>query len=168
MRIGLISDTHGWLDPAALKHFENCDEIWHAGDIGSMALLEELKSFKPVRAVYGNIDDHKIRQECPEHLRWNCEGVDVWMTHIGGRPGNYSLPVRPLMKSKPPKLFICGHSHICLVKMDQTHKSLYMNSGAAGRHGFHKMRTILRFEINAGRIENLDLIELGPRTLPKE
>jgi putative phosphoesterase len=163
-KIGLISDTHGWLDPAVFKHFATCDEIWHAGDIGTLDVLEQLRKFKPTRAVYGNIDGHEIRIDCPEHLRWKCEEVDVWITHIGGRPGNYALPIKSQIKAHPPQLFICGHSHICLVKMDHTIKTLHMNPGAAGRHGFHKVRTLLRFEIDGKKIQNLDLIELGPRT----
>jgi putative phosphoesterase len=163
-KIGLISDTHGWLDPAVFKHFDECDEIWHAGDIGTLDVLEQLRKFKPTRAVYGNIDGHEIRIDCPENLRWKCEEVDVWITHIGGRPGNYALPIKAQIKAHPPQLFICGHSHICLVKMDQAIKTLHMNPGAAGRHGFHKVRTLLRFEIDGKKIQNLDLIELGPRT----
>lgn len=167
-RIGLISDTHGHLDPAVFKHFDKCDEIWHAGDIGTREVLEQLRAFKPTKAVYGNIDGHEIRVDCPEHLRWNCEEVDVWITHIGGRPGNYALPIKKFIQLHPPQLFICGHSHICLVQMDKKINTLYMNPGAAGIHGFHKMRTLLRFEIDGPKIQNLDLIELGPRTRSEE
>lgn len=167
-RIGLISDTHGHLDDAVFRHFDQCDEIWHAGDIGTRDVLERLRNFKPTKAVYGNIDGHEIRVDCPEHLRWNCEEVDVWITHIGGRPGNYALPIKKFIKLHPPKLFICGHSHICMVKMDTSINTLYMNPGAAGIHGFHKMRTLLRFEIDGPKIQNLDLIELGPRVRSKE
>ncbi len=163
-KIGLISDTHGWLDEAVYKHFELCDEVWHAGDIGGGGVLEALRGFKMVRAVWGNIDDSSIRSTTNEHERFECEGVDVWITHIGGRPGNYANPVRENLRSSPPKLFICGHSHICLASMDKQGKFLYMNPGAAGRHGFHKMRTILRFNLDAGKIENLELIELGLRS----
>lgn len=163
-RIGLISDTHGWLDKAVFKYFEECDEIWHAGDIGTLDLIDELASFKPIKAVFGNIDDYKIRSAHPENQRFMCEGVDVWITHIGGRPGNYALPVRKIMAVNPPRLFICGHSHLCLVTMDQKGKFLYMNPGAAGRHGFHKMRTILRFSIDGPQIKDLQVIELGPRS----
>jgi uncharacterized protein len=167
-KIGLLSDTHGWLDDAVFRHFEQCDEIWHAGDIGTTAVLDQLKAFKPLKAVYGNIDGAEIRLDCPEHLRWNCEGVDVWITHIGGRPGNYALPIKNVIRSNPPKLFVCGHSHICLVKMDTTLKCLHINPGAAGRHGFHKVRTLLRFEIDNGRMQNMDVIELGPRVSRSE
>lgn len=163
-RIGLISDTHGWLDERVFHHFGACDEIWHAGDIGSLEVLEKLRAFKPVKAVYGNIDDNRLRQECPENLRWNCEDVDVWITHIGGRPGNYAMPVRNKLKVNPPDLFICGHSHLCLVKMDQSITCLYMNPGAAGRHGFHHIRTLLRFTIDKKKIGNLEVIELGLRS----
>ncbi|MEZ4798277.1 MAG: metallophosphoesterase family protein [Flavobacteriales bacterium] len=164
MKIGLLSDTHGYLDPLVYEYFEHVDEIWHAGDIGPIALMDELATFKKVRAVYGNIDDHQVRITYPEHLRWNCHGLDVWMTHIGGRPGNYATPIRKELKENPPGLFICGHSHICMVKMDTSKKFLYMNPGAAGKHGFHKVRTMLRFEIIKGKLQNLELIELGNRT----
>ena len=163
MKIGLISDTHGYLDSKVFDHFAMCDEIWHAGDAGNLQLLDDLAAFKPLRAVFGNIDDHRVRAAHPEHQRFTLDGVDVWITHIGGRPGNYSTPVRPVLKSNPPKLFLCGHSHICLVKYDSTYSMLHMNPGAAGKHGFHKMRTLLRFDIEKGEIKNLDLIELGPR-----
>lgn len=162
-KIGLISDTHSHLDPLVFKHFETCDEIWHAGDAGSITLLDELSAFKPLRAVYGNIDDHRIRAAYPEHLRFQLEGVNIWMTHIGGRPGNYATPVRSELKSNAPNLFICGHSHICMVKFDSDKNMLYMNPGAAGVHGFHKVRTLLRFDLEEGKVKNLDLIELGPR-----
>ena len=163
-KIGLLSDTHGWLDEAVFRHFENCDEIWHAGDIGGGGVLEALQNFKPLKAVWGNIDDAAIRSGTIENQRFVCEGVDVWITHIGGRPGNYATPVRNELRENPPKLFICGHSHICLVSMDKTHSFLYMNPGAAGRHGFHKVRTLLRFDLDQGKILNLEAIELGLRT----
>lgn len=162
-RIGLLSDTHSHLDPAVLRHFESCDEIWHAGDIGNIQVLHSLEAIKPVRAVFGNIDDAEVRAACAEHLRFELEGVDVWITHIGGRPGNYAKPIQKAIRENPPKLFICGHSHICLIKYDKELDVLHMNPGAAGIHGFHKMRTLLRFELNKGSIENLDLIELGSR-----
>lgn len=167
-KIGLISDTHGFLDPSVFKYFEECDEIWHAGDAGSVELLDELGKFKTLRAVYGNIDDHRTRSAYPEHQRFILEGVNVWMTHIGGRPGNYATPIRPALKIQPPDLFICGHSHLCLVKYDTPNKMLYMNPGAAGYHGFHKVRTLLRFALNNGKIEQLDVIELHPRHVSKE
>ncbi len=162
-KIGLISDTHGWLDDAVFRHFEACDEVWHAGDIGFPDVLTQLENFKPTRAVFGNIDDSAIRKRTVENLRWNYEGVDVWITHIGGKPGNYATPIKSELILNPPKLFICGHSHLCLVQMDKAINCLYMNPGAAGRHGFHHVRTILRFELDDGKIQKLEVIELGKR-----
>lgn len=163
MKIGLISDTHSYLDPQVFDHFADCDEIWHAGDIGNLTVLEQLEAFKPVRAVYGNIDGAKIRRAAPEHQRFNCEGVDVWITHIGGYPGRYDRRIREEIRTNPPDLFICGHSHILKVMPDKKLNLLHMNPGAAGVHGFHLVKTLLRFEINAGKIENLAAIEMGKR-----
>jgi len=163
-KIGLISDTHGWLDETVFRHFESCDEIWHAGDIGTMDVLESLQNFKPVRAVFGNIDGTEIRKATVENLRWKCEDVDVLMTHIGGRPGNYSLNIRSEIIQSPPALFICGHSHICLAKHDAKYNMLHLNPGAAGRHGFHHVRTLLRFDVDKDKLSNLEVIELGPRS----
>jgi uncharacterized protein len=163
MKIGLLSDTHSYIDDAILKHFDACDEIWHAGDIGAMEVLDRLKQQKPVRVVWGNIDDNAMRSMTKENLRWNCNGLDIWMTHIGGRPGNYATPVRQELKANAPGLFICGHSHICMVKFDPTFNMVYMNPGAAGRHGFHQIRTMLRFNVDDGKIANLEVIELGKR-----
>ncbi|MGX1751816.1 metallophosphoesterase family protein [Sphingobacterium sp.] len=165
MKIGLLSDTHGYLDDAVLKHFEKCDEIWHAGDFGSMEVIEKLEAFKPLRAVYGNIDDKDIRLKFPEHLRFHCEQVDVWMTHIGGYPGKYSPLVKPEILNNPPKLFITGHSHILKVQFDPKLQLLHLNPGAAGKQGWHQIRTAMRFEINGDKIENLEVIELGSRAL---
>ncbi len=165
MKIGLLSDTHGYLDDAVLKHFEKCDEIWHAGDFGSMEVIEELEAFKPLRAVYGNIDDKDIRLKFPEHLRFHSEQVDVWMTHIGGYPGKYSPLVKPEILNNPPKLFITGHSHILKVQFDPKLQLLHLNPGAAGKQGWHQIRTAMRFEINGDKIENLEVIELGSRAL---
>jgi putative phosphoesterase len=162
-RIGLLSDTHGWLDEAVFRHFANCDEVWHAGDIGDESVIEALEIFKPTRIVFGNIDSTPIRKRTHEHLRFTCEDLDVWITHIGGRPGNYATPVRAELKANAPSLFICGHSHICMVQFDKTHNMIYMNPGAAGRHGFHQVRTILRFEIDAGKVQKAEVIELGKR-----
>ena len=162
-RIGLLSDTHGWLDEAVFRHFADCDEVWHAGDIGDEAVIEALISFKPTRIVFGNIDSTQIRKRTHENLRFTCEGLDVWITHIGGRPGNYATPVRAELKANPPGLFICGHSHICMVQFDKTHNMIYMNPGAAGRHGFHQVRTMLRLEIDAGKVQKAEVIELGKR-----
>ncbi len=165
MKIGLLSDTHGYLDDAVLKHFEKCDEIWHAGDFGSMEVIEKLEAFMPLRGVYGNIDDKDIRLKFPEHLRFHCEQVDVWMTHIGGYPGKYSPLVKPEILNNPPKLFITGHSHILKVQFDPKLQLLHLNPGAAGKQGWHQIRTAMRFEINGDKIENLEVIELGSRAL---
>ena len=165
MKIGLISDTHGYFDESVFTHFENCDEIWHVGDFGSMEVIERLEAFKPLRGVYGNIDDKDIRLKFPEHLRFQCEQVDVWMTHIGGYPGRYASAVKPEIVNNPPKLFISGHSHILKVQYDPKLQLLHLNPGAAGKQGWHKVKTIMRFEINADKIENLEVIELGSRAL---
>lgn len=163
-RIGLLSDTHSHLDESVFRHFKNCDEIWHAGDIGDIDVMDRLKAFKPLRGVYGNIDDSTVRKEYPLHQRFNCEGVDVWITHIGGYPGRYSPPIRSEIYSNPPKLFICGHSHILKVMPDKKLGLLHMNPGAAGNHGFHKIKTLLRFNIDGDRIQDLEIVEI-PRTL---
>ena len=162
-RIGLLSDTHGWLDPRLQEHFAACDEIWHAGDIGDLAVTAELKRWKPLRAVHGNIDGTPLRLEFPEHQRFTVEGVRVWITHIGGKPPRYDAAVREELLRDPPLLFICGHSHICMVKFDAALKMLYMNPGAAGRHGWHQVRTALRFTVDAGEMKDLEVIELGGR-----
>ncbi len=162
-RIGLLSDTHGYLDPKIKDYFSNVDEIWHAGDIGDMAVVDELRSFKPLRVVYGNIDDHQIRSEIHEFESFTCEKVKVLMTHIGGKPGKYYPKIIPYLKSEQPQLFICGHSHILLVKMDTTHQMLWMNPGACGFKGFHQVKTLLRFSISDDRIHDLEVIELGKR-----
>ena len=163
-RIGLISDTHGFLDPKVFDYFKDVDQIWHAGDVGTEDVIEELGAFKPVLGVFGNIDGHRIRQLFPEHQKFTCEGVKVWMTHIGGKPPKYNPVVRPEIEKEKPDLFICGHSHILLVMQDPKNKGvLYMNPGASGRHGFHKERTLLRFSLGVGKIENLEVVKLGPR-----
>ncbi len=163
MKIGLISDTHSYLDDAVFEYFKDCDEIWHAGDFGSMEVIERLQAFKPLKGVFGNIDGKNIRMIYPENLRFQCEGVNVWMTHIGGYPGKYSPLVREEIRKNPPKLFICGHSHILKVQFDQKLGLLHLNPGAAGKQGWHKQRTLMRFEINQDRIENMEVIELNPR-----
>lgn len=162
-RIGLISDTHGWLDPRVEEHFAQCDEIWHAGDIGDAAVADQLAQWKPLRAVWGNIDGGALRQRFPEHQRFTSGGVRVWMTHIGGRPPRYDRAVAGELKRDPPGLFICGHSHLCLVQFDPAINCLYMNPGAAGRHGWHQMRTVLRFTLANGRPSDLEVVELGRR-----
>ena len=158
--IGLISDTHGFLDDSVFKHFENCDEIWHAGDFGTLDLAVKLRAFKPLRGVYGNIDGQDIRTQYPEHLRFNCEELNVWMTHIGGYPGKYSSGIREEIYRNPPGLFISGHSHILKVIFDKKISCLHLNPGAAGKQGWQKVRTLLRFSISAKKIHNLDVIEL--------
>jgi len=156
----LLSDTHSHIDERIIHYASMADEIWHAGDIGTIKVTDDLKQLKPLRAVYGNIDDAEIRKEFPLNNRFICEGVDVWITHIGGYPGKYSPAMRDAIKANPPKLFICGHSHILKVMNDNNLGLLHMNPGAAGKHGFHKKRTMLRFELSAGEIKNLEVIEL--------
>jgi len=163
-KIGLLSDTHGYLDDQLKSLFAPCDEIWHAGDVGHVKVLDELKEWKPLRIVYGNIDGGDVRKDCPEVLRFSLEGVDVFMIHIGGRPSRYAKGVTERFQGKNPKLFICGHSHILCVKMDSSRNMMYMNPGAAGYHGFHLERTALRFDLDDGKIKNLELLKLGPRT----
>lgn len=159
-KIGLISDTHSFLDDAVFKHFDSCDEIWHAGDFGNIGLADQLAAFKPLKGVYGNIDGKDVRIVYQEHLRFKCEEVDVWMTHIGGYPGKYSPQVRAEIYTHPPDLFICGHSHILKVMHDKRLNCLHMNPGAAGKQGWHKVRTLLRFDVFEKKITNLELIEL--------
>ncbi len=163
MKIGLISDTHSYLDKTVFEHFKDVDEIWHAGDMGIHQVMDDLEAFKPVKAVWGNIDDPDMRHRYPEHNRFDCEGLDVWMTHIGGYPGRYSSRVRNELKNNPPGLFICGHSHILKVMPDKELGLLHMNPGAAGHHGFHFMRTLLRFDVEEGKVKNLEVVELGKR-----
>ncbi len=160
-KIGLLSDTHGYFHPDLPRIFEDCDEIWHAGDFGDLSLIEKLKEIKPIRGVYGNIDGTDIRTEFPEILRFDCEGVDVLMTHIGGYPGNYAPPIRTIMNTKPPKLFISGHSHILKIIFDKKHNCLHLNPGAAGRHGFHKIISMLRFTIDGSNIKDMEVVEFA-------
>ncbi|NND31191.1 MAG: metallophosphoesterase family protein [Saprospiraceae bacterium] len=165
-RIGLLSDTHGYLDESIFEHFANCDEIWHAGDIGNVVVADTMEAFKPFKAVYGNIDDRAITSIYPRDARFEVEGMDVLMTHIGGYPGRYNRRILQIMIEDPPQIFICGHSHILKVIYDKKFSCLHMNPGACGRHGMHKVRTLLRFEIDLGRISKAEVIELGPRTFP--
>ncbi|MGY3212714.1 metallophosphoesterase family protein [Mucilaginibacter sp. HD30] len=160
VRIGLISDTHGFLDERVFKHFELCDEIWHAGDFGTIELADALAAFKPLRGVYGNIDGKELRQTFPENLRFNCEGLDVWMTHIGGYPDRYSAQVKKEIYNNPPGLFISGHSHILKVIFDRKINCLHLNPGAAGKQGWHKTRTLMRFSIAEGKVKDMEVIEL--------
>lgn len=159
-KIGLISDTHGYLDPAVFKHFAEVDEIWHAGDFGNIGLADELAAFKPLRGVYGNIDGKDVRVVYSENLRFYCEEVDVWMTHIGGYPGKYNAAVKPEIYVNPPALFICGHSHILKVMFDKKINCLHLNPGAAGKQGWHKTQTLLRFCISEKKIHDLEAIEI--------
>jgi putative phosphoesterase len=166
-KIGLLSDTHGFFDPHIPKYFEGMDEIWHAGDIGSNDVIDQLAALADVRAVHGNIDGGELRKVFPRDAFFVCEQVPVWITHIGGYPGRYEKRVREyLAKYSRPKLFITGHSHILKVMMDKKYGFLHMNPGAAGISGFHQVRTLIRFEIRETAIENLEVIELGPRSRP--
>lgn len=162
-RIGLMSDTHGFVDPKIYDHFKDVDEIWHAGDIGDISVMDELKAFKPLKGVYGNIDGAEIRTEYKEFNRFKCEDVDVLITHIGGKPGKYYRTAKEELDKESPRLFICGHSHILLVKMDPNYNMLWMNPGACGYKGFHQVKTLLRFSITKDKIHDLEVIELGKR-----
>lgn len=159
-KILLLSDTHSFIDEKILKYVRLADEVWHAGDIGDLVVTDEIKKLKPLRAVYGNIDNDKARLEFPLNNRFFCEGVDVLITHIGGYPGKYNQAIRDELKNNPPKLFICGHSHILKVQFDKTLNLLHMNPGAAGISGFHQVRTMLRFEIDGEQIKALEVIEM--------
>ncbi len=163
MKIGLLSDTHGHLDDKVFTYFKDCDEIWHAGDIGNIEVTDKLKAFKPLKCVYGNIDGGDARKEFPENLRFDCEGMNVLITHIGGKPYVYTKNIREELNDNPPDIFVCGHSHILKVQYDKRLNFLYLNPGAAGIHGFHKVKTLLRFEITAGSIKDMEVIELGKR-----
>lgn len=162
-KIGLISDTHGYLDESVFKYFDDREEIWHAGDFGNIELADKLAEFKPLRGVYGNIDGQDIRSVYPEHLKFSCENVDVWMTHIGGYPDRYSPSVKKEIYTKSPQLFISGHSHILKVMFDKKIQCLHINPGAAGKQGWHKKRTLVRFCISEEKIHTLEIIELGNR-----
>lgn len=162
-RIGLLSDTHSFLPEALFTHFADVDEIWHAGDIGDLATANRLESFKPFRAVYGNIDGHELRARYPEHLMFTLEGVPVLMTHIGGYPPRYNNAIKPLLNQSKPHLFICGHSHILKVMPDPSRQLLHINPGACGKQGWHRVSTLVRFELADARVHNLEVIELGKR-----
>lgn len=159
--IGLLSDTHGSVHPSIIKFFGNCDEIWHAGDIGNLAIAETLQSLKPFRAVHGNIDGHELRQQFPEELRFTVGGVSVYMIHIGGYPGRYAHKVRETLLKEHPLLFISGHSHILKVMNDPRLGLLHINPGAAGNSGFHQVITAVKFKVEAGKISDLDVIEIN-------
>ena len=163
IRILLLSDTHSHMDEGILNYVRQADEVWHAGDIGSLAVTDILSRIKPVRAVYGNIDDTNIQMEYPLNNRFKIEDVDVLMTHIGGYPPKYNARTKALLAENRPKLFICGHSHILKVMWDKKQNILHMNPGACGKHGFHQVRTMLRFVIDGKDIKDLEIIELGQR-----
>lgn len=164
MKIGLISDTHGHVDKKVYKYFADCDEIWHAGDFGTIAVSDELRKIAPLRGVYGNIDGQDVRISHPEHQKFTIEGLKVWITHIGGYPGRYNPKIREDVYRLKPDIFICGHSHILKVMPDKKVKNLlHINPGAAGIVGIHKVKTIMTFEINAGKVEEMKVIEMGPR-----
>ncbi|GAB3806064.1 metallophosphoesterase family protein [Spirosoma humi] len=161
-RIGLLSDTHSYLDPQIFTHFESCDEIWHAGDVGLLAVAEQLRAFRPLRVVSGNID--KVSSDLPANQRFTLEGLDIWITHIGGTPPSYNPTTRPALTATPPDIFVCGHSHILKVVRDPTKNNLlFINPGAAGKTGFHKIRTVIRFSLDADKILDMQVIELGKK-----
>src|SRR5579872_833133 len=163
MRVGLLSDTHGFLDDALFTYFEPCDELWHAGDVGSIEVVDSLRAFRPLRAVFGNIDGAAVRISLAEDLEWLCEGLRVYMTHIGGYLGHYDRRARQELLARKPGLFLCGHSHIPRVMRDQNLGLLHLNPGACGHNGLHEKRTAMRFAVEGDKVTNLELIELGPR-----
>ena len=160
-KIGLLSDTHSYLDEKVFTHFDDRDEIWHGGDFGNLEVVEALKAFRPLRGVYGNVDGQEIRQVYPETNRFLCEDVEVFMTHIGGYPGKYTPIVKQAYAEKPFGLFISGHSHILKVMYDDRWKCLHINPGAAGKEGWHKVKTLIKFSIQGSEIQDLAVIELG-------
>jgi len=162
-RIGVLSDTHAWLDPRVFEHFKDVDEIWHAGDIGSYEVLQALREFKPTRAVYGNMDGGDVRYTLSEFYRFKVEDVNVLMTHIGGYPGHYNPWLIPMFQKETPQLFVCGHSHILKVQYDPTWKMLTMNPGAAGRQGWQTAQTLLRFVIDKDQIRDLEVVEFAKK-----
>ena len=158
--IALLSDTHSVLDERFIRHLKNSDEIWHAGDIGSLEIYDKLKKLSNVRAVYGNIDNHKIRITLASELFFRCEGINVYMTHIGGKPGKYSKGIKEKIEKTEPNIFVCGHSHILKIMNDKKNNLLYINPGAAGDHGIHQVKTIIKFNIDKKNIKDLKIIEL--------
>ncbi|MGB0476931.1 MAG: metallophosphoesterase family protein [Flavobacteriaceae bacterium] len=159
-KILLLSDTHGHLDDHMMKYVKESDEVWHAGDIGTTQVTDTISSQKPLRAVFGNIDNHELRLSFPEELLFECEDISIYMTHIGGRPGRYAKGISKKIKSIKPKIFICGHSHILKIQYDKVNQLLFINPGAIGKHGFHKVRTMVRFEIDKSDIKNMEVIEV--------
>tara|TARA_B100001093_G_scaffold513964_1_gene586977 strand:+ start:84 stop:599 length:516 start_codon:yes stop_codon:yes gene_type:complete len=167
-KIGILSDTHSYWDNNFIKYFKSCDEIWHAGDIGELKITDQLKKIAPLKGVYGNIDNHQIRQEFPHEISFNYGAQNIFMTHIGGYPKKYNKRCFEKLQKLKPQIFVCGHSHICKIIYDENLKLLCINPGAAGIVGFHKIRTIVRFELHTDKIANLEVIELGSRKrLPK-
>ncbi|MEO0059553.1 MAG: hypothetical protein RLZZ312_1200 [Bacteroidota bacterium] len=162
-KILLLSDTHSHIDDTIIKYVNLADEVWHAGDIGSLQVTDIIKKLKPLRAVFGNIDDDKCRLEFPLHNRFFCENAEVWITHIGGYPGKYNPKIKSELEQNPPKLFICGHSHILKVIFDKKNNFLHMNPGAAGISGFHQIRTMLRFVVDGDKIKDLEIVEIGKK-----
>lgn len=162
-KILLISDTHSFLDDKLIKHINEADEVWHAGDIGNTDLTDKLKALKPLQAVYGNIDGAELRKEFKKNLIFNCENVKVFITHICGQPTNYLKEVKDIIELEKPKIFICGHSHILKVMYQNKYEVLHLNPGACGKHGFHQIKTALRFVIDNDEIKDLAIIELGNR-----
>jgi hypothetical protein len=162
-KILLLSDTHSHIDEVILKYVKQADEVWHTGDIGSLQVTDAIKKLKPLRAVFGNIDDAKARLEFPEDNRFVVENTSVWMTHIGGNPGKYNQRIRDELKLNPPKIFVCGHSHILKVKFDKINNVLFINPGAAGKSGFHQVRTMIRFVIDGDKIQDMEIVEMGQR-----
>ena len=158
-QIGLLSDTHGFIDERLYSFFEKCDELWHAGDIGNIETADRLAMFKPFRAVFGNIDDHRVRLQYPQVLRFECDQTDVLITHIGGYPNHYEPNIKAILQVKPPKLFIAGHSHILKVIFDKRFNMLHINPGAAGNSGFHNVKTAIRFVIDGSEIKDLEIWE---------
>ena len=159
-KILLLSDTHGHVDDHMMKYVKESDEVWHAGDIGTTQVTETIARLKPLRAVFGNIDNHELRLSFPEELLFECEDINIYMTHIGGRPGRYAKGISKKIKSIKPKIFICGHSHILKIQFDKVNQLLFINPGAIGKHGFHKVRTMVRFEIDKSDIKNMEVIEV--------
>ena len=159
-KILLLSDTHGHVDDHMMKYVKESDEVWHAGDIGTTQVTDTISSLKPLRAVFGNIDNHELRLRFPEELLFECEDINIYMTHIGGRPGRYAKGISKKIKSIKPKIFICGHSHILKIQDDKVNQLLFINPGAIGKHGFHKVRTMVRFEIDKSDIKNMEVIEV--------
>jgi len=162
-RIGLISDTHGYIEPKLFEFFENVDEIWHAGDMGGIEISERFQKFKPFRGVYGNIDDQIVRSEFPKNNRFKCEEAEIWITHIGGYPGKYDKQVKLKLEQNPPDLFIAGHSHILKIIYDKKLNLLHLNPGAIGNSGFHHVKTAIRFNIDGNQFKDMEILELPRR-----